>query len=207
MRLQLKKSQVAYAPNWHPNYRNAESLPDLKPIRTSFFVNVLCITLAVGGLIFTAHREFLMQNVRVEIGLAESRIEFARAQNDKLLNQSRTFAEIRDKFTAAKVFSETPIGASQLLIALARSLPENMDFASVAFENSVLTLRGTIRGPSENASTRLSAYLDVLRQDEVIGAQFRDVELKNLLRDPRTQGLSFEIVLKQEAKEAKKGAA
>lgn len=207
MRLQLKKSQVACAPNWHPNFRNADSLPDLKPIRTSFFVNVLCITLAAGGLIFTAHREFLMSNVRIEIGLAESRIEFARAQNEELLKQSRSFAEIRDKFTAAKAFSEAPVAASQLLAALAKSLPENMDFASVAYENGVLNLRGTIRGPSENASTLLSAYLDVLRQDEVIGARFLDVELKNLLRDPRTQGLSFEIVLKQEAKEAKKGAA
>lgn len=207
MRLQLKKTQAAFAPNWHPNYRHVESLPDLKPIRTSFFVNVLCITMATGALIFTSHREFLMRNVRVEINLAQERIEFAREQNHQLLEQSRVFSETRDKFATAAKFSAVPVAASTLLTALARSLPDNMDFASVSYENEVLVLRGTIRGASENASTRLSAYLDVLREDEVVGSHFLDVELKNLLRDPRTQGLSFEIVLKQPAREAKEGAA
>ena len=37
-----KKSEAAAAPTvpaWHPNFRNYEKLPDLKVVRTAFFVN------------------------------------------------------------------------------------------------------------------------------------------------------------------------
>ena len=206
MKLPLKKTQVALAPNWHPNFRDVQTLPDLKVVRTSFFVNVLCILVAAAAVLFTAYRNFDAYTVRADIALAEERMAGTRSQNAKLLAMSREFSEAAQKFEEADKFLRGRVIASQILIALSQSLPNTMDFTSVALDGNVVTLRGTIRGASDTGSTRLSSYLDILRNDPVLGPQFPDVSLTSMLRDPRTQGLSFEIQMKPAAEAGKAGA-
>jgi Tfp pilus assembly protein PilN len=199
MKLPRRKSQASAMPNWHPNFRNAATLPDLKVIRTSFFVNLLCVTLGVAAFLFTVYREYLAFSIRGEIQEAERRIENASARNNKLLALNREFQEGANKFAEVKEFTSAPLQASSLLVALSRSLPEYMDFTSVLYEGRQLTLRGTIRGTSDTASARVQAYSDVLRQDEILGPHFPDVSVAKLDRDGRTQGLTFEILLKPPA--------
>jgi Tfp pilus assembly protein PilN len=206
MKLPLKKATVALAPNWHPDFRDVQTLPDLKVVRTSFFVNVLCITLAAAAVLFTAYRNYIAFTVRSDIALSEERMAGTRSQNAKLLAMSREFSEAAAKFEEADKFLEGRVIASQILIALSQSLPSAMDFTSVALDGQVVTLRGTIRGASDTGSTRLSSYLDILRNDPVLGPQFPDVSLTSMLRDPRTQGLSFEIQMKPAAAAGKANA-
>jgi hypothetical protein len=192
-----KKSSADEFLNWHPDFRDVAALPDLKVVRTSFVVNVLCITLASVSLLFTAYREYEGFSRRSEIRAAEESMS------------SKEFNEAHRRFIEAENFLQAPFATSELLVALNQSLPGNMDFTRIAYDNSTLTLRGTIRGASETASTRVSAYQEVLRSNKMIGALFPDVSLKSLDRDPRTQGLSFEIILKvpsTTAPAAKKGA-
>lgn len=196
MKLPHNSAQSAKGGNWHINFRISEGLPDLKPIRTSFFVNLLFITLAVAALLFTAHREFLGFNIRSEINVSNERIAGISGRNTKLLALNKEFNDASVVISSAREFVNNQTVGSQLLIALSRSLPNSMDFTGVTFDESKLVLRGSIRGVSETASTRVSAYLDVLRQNDVIGPQFSEISLTSLVRDPRTQGMSFEIVLK-----------
>ena len=37
----IKKDAVLAQSNWHPNFRIADSLPDLKVVRTDFFINAI----------------------------------------------------------------------------------------------------------------------------------------------------------------------
>lgn len=196
MKLPLKRTAPVYAPNWHPSFRDSTALPDLKVVRTSFFVNLVCVTVASAGLLFTVFREYTAANIRADIGQKQAQIQDEQAQNGRLLARNREFAEASKKFAEAAAFVRAPVVASDLLAALSRSLPANMDFTSVAYDKEQLTLRGTISGASDDASTRLSAYLDVLRQDALLGAGFPDVSLTSLQRDARTQGLSFEILMR-----------
>jgi Tfp pilus assembly protein PilN len=178
------------------NFRIQDGLPDLKPIRTSFFVNLLFITVAAAALLFTAHREFLGYEIRTEIDLANERVESVSARNNHLLSLNKEFYDAAAIISSAEEFGKGQMVASKLLIALSRSLPQSMDFSSVTFESNTLILRGSVRGASETSSNRVSAYLDVLRNDEFIGPQLSQISLTSLVRDPRTQGMSFEIVLK-----------
>ena len=46
-----KKSEASAAPavpNWHPNFRNFEKLPDIKVVRTAFFVNGAAVSVALA---------------------------------------------------------------------------------------------------------------------------------------------------------------
>jgi Tfp pilus assembly protein PilN len=204
-----KKSSADEFLNWHPDFRDVAALPDLKVVRTSFVVNVLCITLASVSLLFTAYREYEGFSRRSEIRAAEESMSSKQVRNNELLALNKEFNEAHRRFIEAENFLQAPFATSELLVALNQSLPGNMDFTRIAYDNSTLTLRGTIRGASETASTRVSAYQEVLRSNKMIGALFPDVSLKSLDRDPRTQGLSFEIILKvpsTTAPAAKKGA-
>jgi len=204
MKLPHKKNQETGVLNWHPDFRDASALPDLKVVRTSFIVDFLCITVASVVLLWTAFREYKAFSLRAEISAAEQAMEGKNVRNNELLAQNKEFNETTRRFMEAEKFLQAPFNASELLSALSRSLPGNMDFTAIGYDSSVLTLKGTIRGASETASTRVSAYQDVLRNDKFIGGLFPDVSLTSLLRDPRTQGLSFEIVLKTTAASAAK---
>jgi hypothetical protein len=205
MNLLVKKSAPPALPNWHPNFRHVEALPDLKVIRTSFFVNVLFITIATAALLFTAFREYAAFSMRAEIREAERHMEELGPRNGTLLALSREFTEAHRKFNEATEFTKAPFIGSELLVALSRSLPATMDFTSVIYEDKRLVLRGTVRGASDSASNEVTRYLDVLRQDPLIGANFPDVSTKGLVRDPRSQELNFDILLspKPEAPKAK----
>lgn len=200
MKLPLKRSvQAASAPNWHPNFRNTQLLPDLKVVRTTFFINATCIAIASAALMFTGYREYQAFSIRANITQAKKRMEDAKAENEKYLAANRKFMESGRKFDEAREFINSQVSGTRLLTALARTLPELMEFSAVTYEKRQLLLRGTIKLDSEAASQRASAYLDALRGDPFIGAQFTEISLTNLQRDPASQGMSFEILLKQPA--------
>ena len=196
MKLQLKRtSQPAFAPNWHPNFRNTQLLPDLKVVRTTFFINAVCIALATAALMFTGYREYQAFEYRSKMAEARQRVEQLQPQNEKLLGLNTQFRDGVRKFEEAQAFVDSRISATELLTALAASLPELMEFYSVAYNNNQLELRGLIKLESEPASQLASGYLDALRAEPFIGATFSDISLTNLQRDG--SGMSFTVLLKQ----------
>jgi len=129
MKLQLSRNtQPVFAPNWHPNFRNTELLPDLKVIRTSFFVNLVCVTVASAAMLFTVFREYTAFNIRADISRSELRVDASKEQNAKLLAMNREFSEANRKFVDATHFVASPVVASDLLVALSKSLPSKHGF-------------------------------------------------------------------------------
>jgi len=208
MKLPRKRSgQAVFAPNWHPNFRNTQLLPDLKVVRTTFFINAVCIALASATLMFTGYREYQAFDLRSKMSTARQRMDELKTENDKLLGLNKTFMDGVRKFEEARDFATSRIAATELLTALAGTLPELMEFTAVTYDKNLLTLRGTIKLDSETASQNASAYLDTLRADKFIGSVFTDISLTNLQRDPGAQGMSFDIQLKQpESKDGRKPA-
>ncbi len=197
MKLQRKQKTAPRIANWHPSFRFDDRLPDLKVVRTSFFVNMLFVTLALAAALFTVFREYTAASLKTDIALAESRVAELSAQNGRLIAMSNEFSLAARKFTEIETFREAPFATSELLVALGRTVPQFVDFTSIAYDKGQLLLRGSIRGASDTASARLTTYLEALRADSGVGGAFSDISLTSLLRDPRTQGLSFEIQLKQ----------
>jgi hypothetical protein len=199
MKLPLKRSSVAAMPNWHPNFRNVALLPDLKVVRTSFVVNAVCITLASVALLFTAYRQYLALNISSDIRQSENRIKANAARNSKLLELGADFEAGTAKIETVGEFIKSPFRTSELLRALGASVPSYMDFTAVSYDGRNLSLHGTIRGASDTATALLTSYADGLRQNEFIGPIFPDINVTSVLRDPRTQTMTFEIQLKPPA--------
>jgi Tfp pilus assembly protein PilE len=198
MKLPLKRSsQPAATPNWHPNFRNTQLLPDLKVVRTTFFINAACIAIASAALMAAGYREYQAFSIRSSMSQAHKRMEEMKDQNEKFLAANRKFMEGVRKFDEARAFIDSQISGTKLLVALATTLPDLMELNAITYEKRQLLLRGIIKLDSETASQAASAYLDALRAEPSIGKTFTDISLTSLQRDQASQGMSFEILLKQ----------
>ncbi|MEZ5275653.1 MAG: hypothetical protein R3F07_04660 [Opitutaceae bacterium] len=199
-----KKEAVTAQPNWHPNFRIADSLPDLKVVRTDFFINAISLSLAAIAVFFLAIREYKLMNLRNEIALWEEKIEAGRAENLAFIKLSAEFKKEAAKFQEVRDFAATDLVVTEFLESLGPTIPEGLDLDSMAFGDERVVIRGTILGNSETASIALSDYLDILREHPGIGPKFSDISLTTLVRDARSEALSFEIVLQRNVR---KGAA
>lgn len=203
MKRTRKDAAVAQS-NWHPNFRIVDSLPDLKVVRTDFFVNAISLSLAAVAVFFLAIREYKVVNLKDEIANWEEKIDAGRAQNLAFIKLSADFKKEAAKFEEVHEFRATDLVVTGFLQDLGPTIPLGLDLDSMAFGDERVVIRGTILGNSETASIALSDYLDVLREHAGIGSKFSDISLTTLVRDARSEVLSFEIVLQRNAR---KGAA
>jgi len=198
-----KKDAIVSQANWHPNFRISEALPDLKVVRTDFFINAISLSLAAVAVFFLALREYKAFSLRGEIAAWEQKIENSRVENLAYLKLSKAFKGEAAKFAEVNNFITTDLPVTEFLENLGPTIPEGLDLDSMAFGDERVVIRGTILGNSETASIALSEYLDVLRENPGLGPKFTDISLTSLVRDARSEVLTFEIVLQR----TKKGAA
>ncbi len=193
----IKKEAVTTQSYWHPNFRIADSLPDLKVVRTDFFINAISLSLAAVAVFFLAIREYKAFNLKGEIAAWEEKIESSRTENLGFLKLSADFKKEKVRIEEVRDFVITDLPVTEFLQDLGPTIPEGLDLDSMAFGHERIVIRGTILGNSETASIALSDYLDVLRENPGIGPRFEDISLTSLVRDARSAVLSFEIVLKR----------
>lgn len=198
----IKKDTIVSQANWHPNFRIAEALPDLKVVRTDFFINAISLSLAAVAVFFLAIREYKTFSLKSEISAWEEKIEVSSTENLAYLRLSKAFKEEKAKFEEVRNFIATDLPVTEFLETLSPTIPEGLDLDSMAYGGERVVIRGTILGNSETASIALSNYLEALRKNPELGPKFADISLTSLVRDARSEVLNFEIVLQRNAKKA-----
>lgn len=206
MPLQLplsRKSDAApdLAPAWHPNFRNFERLPDIKVVRTTFFINTAAVAAALALILWVSYREYHIINLQGQINDAQAEIDHDQKQNAEALKLSKEFADDEKKLTEAMGFLRSGFTPSQFVTNLGQTLPREVqiDYAELRLgdgNNSQCVLRGLVAGSKEQASGLASNYVDALRTNPRFGALFETVSLTSLNADPRSNAMVFEIVLK-----------
>jgi Tfp pilus assembly protein PilN len=202
--MKMSKNEIpTFDPNWHPNFRVTDQLPDLKVVRTDFFVNIATASIAIICVLFLGIREYRATSIQNSISSWEQQIEEDGARNRAYLKMSADFEQGGKKVEEVNRFVTQDIVASSLLIALSKSIPGEIVFTNISLSEKRVNLFGSIRGSSEEASNNLTEYLDVLRENSDIGPHCEDISLTSLHRDEKGSGLQFEITLKRN--EEKKG--
>lgn len=166
----LKKKSEAEAapavPAWHPNFRNYEKLPDVKVVRTAFFVNGAAILLAVSLLVYFGFREWQIRVINVQVSEIQAQIDREKKTSDLAITQFKKFQADEAKINEVDTFVKSKPVVSALLLRLARTLPANVALDSFELRDTGLTLRLSIRGDSAAASGYATAYLEQLRADK-----------------------------------------
>lgn len=198
--LRLKKKSEAAAvpllPPWHPNFRNTERLPDIKVVRTAFFVNFAAITLVVIAAGYLGFDEWRTRGLRAQRDQWDTQISRDKRVSDQAVALFRKFQAEEAKINEVDAFVQSKPTISTIVMRLAETLPENVALDTLDFRDVGLTMRLSIRGAPDVASGRATQYLDKLRADKEL-AIFDSFDFTaNPTLNPSTGRMTVEFFLR-----------
>lgn len=194
-------------PPWHPDFRNYERLPDIKVVRTAFFVNGAAISILLILLMLLAKSEWQVYAVNRQSDDRQRQIDHDKKGSDQNVALYKKFQTEEARIVEVNTFVKSKPVISELLFHFATKLPRNLALDNFDVRSNGLALRGTIRGAPDQATGYASAYIEQLKNDPFIVARFEDIALKSLNRNPSNNRVVVELFLKFRAtplKEAKK---
>jgi hypothetical protein len=204
----LKKKSDADAasalPAWHPNFRNYEKLPDIKAVRTAFFVNGIAILLVVSLGTYFGFREWQLRVINEQIAQAEAQIAREKKASQQAVDLFKKFQAAETKVLEVDAFMTSKPLVSALLVRLAQTLPKNIALDNFDLRDTGITVRLSVKGDAAAASGYATAYLEQLRADKEL-APFSDVAFTNTpTRNPATGMMAVEFLLRKVAPGGKK---
>jgi hypothetical protein len=197
--LKIKKTtraQVSLMPSWHPNFRDYERLPDVKAVRTSFFVNCVAIVIAAGTLLYFGLQEYKLYEIRVQISDWQRQIDDNQKPSEQAVQLYLKFQSEEKKAVEVAAFVKNDFVRSDFIIGLGQSLPKDIVLNSIDVNAGGVSLRGIVRGTSDEASGQAQAYINQLRADPGLSQNFETIEMPGLNRDSNAGQLNFEISMK-----------
>lgn len=199
-----KKSEAAapVVPSWHPNFRNYEKLPDIKVIRTAFFINGAAVSIALLLAIVFGFREWQLHDVRSQRDEAIARSTRDKSASDQAIASFKKFQAEEAKINEVDAFVKSKPLLSPLLAHLGATLPPDVAVDGFDLRETGLTLRLSVRGDPQAASGAATAYKDQLMADKQLAELFDEPTFGNFAPDPASGRLAVEIRLP--AKAAKK---
>src|SRR3569833_477097 len=112
---------------WHPNFRNTAELPDIKTVRTKFFINAACVVLALGALIYWLYVEYTVRTISGELRTVNQQIGHDTKGSQEAIADYKKF-----KANEAKIAELASFAAGQKLLFsdflanLGQTLPEHV---------------------------------------------------------------------------------
>ena len=182
-------------PAWHPDFRRADKLPDTKVVRTRFFINFASLAVAASLLLYFAYREYTMSKFDEQIADWQAKIDTNRQGSDQALAFSKKFGDEERKLAEFDTFLKPRVVLSQFLLHLGETLPPELTIDSVSVDDAGVSLRGFAIGKVEEASGRISPYVEQLRQDKVLAEFFGPATQGRIERDQAGGQLIFNLTL------------
>lgn len=205
-----KKTEAATTsliPAWHPNFRNFAALPDIKPVRTAFFVNGIAAFVAIALVVFMGQQEYALHSLNSQIATRQHEIDRDKAGSDQAIVLYKKFQDYEKQFRDIDTFVKSKPVISELLVRFGATRPKDIALESLDIRAPdgklppSISLRGTVRGAPDLATGTASAYLDTLKNDEVMGSKFDDVAFTSngVSRNSTTGRLRIDILIKFKA--------
>jgi hypothetical protein len=184
-------------PAWHPNFRNQEKLPDVKVVRTAFFVNGAAIVIVASLAIYLGIHESQLRSLRTQLADVNKQIAHDKAPSDHAVAAYKSFQAEEAKVNEVAAFVNSKPHVSETLLRLATTLPENVALDVFDLRETGLNLKLTVRGTPEEAAGYATAYFEQLRADEALTAfDHTKFEFTSQSRDPSSGRLAVEFFLR-----------
>jgi Tfp pilus assembly protein PilN len=192
----MKSSKQSASTYWHPSFRNTETLPDTKVIRTSFAVNAAAVAtvLALGAFMVT--REVSTSGVREQSAELRTKIAEMQPRLAKAAELQKQFAASEQKLREVDTYVKSGLVASDFLSLISSTLPRLISLDSIEMSSGSVRLRGSVVGSSERSAPLAKAYAEQLAVNPVLKEQMSSIRLNNQNRDQAGDRFTFEIEMK-----------
>src|SRR5258708_8834203 len=195
--LQKKTDKAASTvPNWHPDFRQVDRLPDIKVIRTAFFENAHAVSLAIGMIVWFTVQAYSIQTLVAQVQDWDTRIKANKKGSDTALVLNGKFEEEAKKLAEVDAFVAKRFSAFDLFIHLGETRPRGVTLQTVEIRDNGVALRGFIAGTAEKTTGAASAYLESIRTDSKFSMLFEEFTPSVLNRETDKNRLRFEFFLK-----------
>ncbi|MFP4281300.1 MAG: hypothetical protein ACLFR7_01700 [Opitutales bacterium] len=204
--MQLRKSKKASHPLWRPDFRDVESLPDIKVIRTDFLLNLVCVSLALILLGYFFVQEYRAMSLQASIESLSGDIRDNAAINQENLRMSAAFRRLEGRMEEFVRFHNVPVSPDELLTDLARMQPDPVTLASTNFTGGTtgrgnnaktsytLILSGSVAHTLERAAPQvITSYRASLEEVPSIAPYFESSELSGFTRNDELGIFNFTI--------------
>jgi hypothetical protein len=193
----LKKNETVAAPAvpaWHPNFRDYEKLPDIKVVRTAFFINGAAIFAAIAALTYFGFHEWKLRVVTAQVNDWQRQIDRDKKSSEAAIALFKKFQAEEAKILEVDAFVQSKPSFAAIVIHLAKTLPPNVAFDSLDLREAGMTMRIAIKGTSIAAVQTAQNYINLLKADPEIAAQFEKVEMSSTpTRNPTTGRFAVEL--------------
>jgi hypothetical protein len=205
----LKKkaeANTSQVPAWHPNFRNYQKLPDIKVVRTAFFINGFAALIAIGLIVGTVVREFELYKKKESISQIQAQIDKDKPESDRAIALYKKFQDEEKRANEVDAFVKSKPPTSVILQRFAETRPKNVALKSIDLRENGIVLRVSVRGDGITANNDFVNYLELLKKDTKLAENFEGAEIKAANTDPTTGFLEGEInlAIKAAAKEPAK---
>ncbi len=192
----LRKPKKIVQSAWHPNFRNVETLPDIKAIRTDFIINWGIVLVAAVLLMFFLKNEIAALSVGRSIKEFETKISENTGKNNNNLRLSGEFGTLSKKISELTDFVKAPVTPSIFLLTFAQVKPEEMLMQSISYDSQTIdlgnrktapgklvTLQSTVNGTPAAVTQLVTEYVETIKNLDIIKESVHKVELQSLERD------------------------
>jgi hypothetical protein len=132
----LTKSKTPTQRQWRPDFRDTQTLPDTKVIRTGFLLNFVGIAAAVICLTLYGIREYTLQNLIKNLDNLSNEVSSATAENRKILDTNKKFRQSAEIVIEAVAFDTEPVSYHSFLSQLGDALQEGMKLEKIQLSGS-----------------------------------------------------------------------
>lgn len=205
MKIQIKKTKSKEDTPWHQDFRDVESLPDIKVIRTQFFVNFIALIVPLCVAIIWILQEVNLGALREEIAKMEDEKTSMKGSNEELVALSRDFMKESAKIESLDDYYYNLFPVSDYLLTLSERVPEDMVVSSLAlkkanriegsevlevWESQVI---GYVAHGNQEAITAVNKFVEEMGKEELLAPHLEEAFLDNLTRDQITDTLNFVV--------------
>lgn len=197
-------SAAAVTPAWHPNFRDYERLPDVKVVRTAFFVNGGAVFVVLALAVYVATQELHLRSLESQVSEEQAKIDRTRKGSDEAVAAFKRFQAEEALTLEVDAFVKSRPAVSPVIRRLGETLPADVAIDGLEFRPDGLSLRLSLRGEAVSASGRATAYLEQLKADPELGRFTEFVFASPPSRNPATGRMAVELQLRSKAAGGKK---
>jgi hypothetical protein len=117
---------------WHSDFRDASKLPDIKAVRSVFFVSVAPIIVAVLLFFWWIFIEWQILGIGAQTRDDEKKAAAMQKTNDELLKQSAEFEKWAKIINEIQGFVSIPAKPSALLVAIGQVRPAGLTLSQIS---------------------------------------------------------------------------
>ena len=187
-----KKVQVEAELNWRPDFRDRQSLPDIKTVRTTFFISAIAVTIALMSVMHVGFQEYTIYSLGKKIEEGKAEISSRQDLHVKAIGMKNLFLAQEKRIDEINTFEERQLAASDLILDSGKSLSPGMSLLSIDYIDEKAVFQGFVLA-SEEADSLLKDYIEKLRNVDSLKDRYADINQVLVERESGTDLIKFHL--------------